>query len=51
MKKKLLLIDSSPISREMLRGTLEGDFEVIETEDGLQGLDVLDQNSSISDFG
>lgn len=48
MKKKLLLIDSSPISREMLRGTLEGDFEVIETEDGLQGLDVLDQNSSIA---
>ena len=47
MKKKLLLIDSSHISREMLRGTLEGDFEVLETENGLQGLDLLDQNSSI----
>lgn len=48
MKKKLLLIDSSGISRDMLRGTLEGEFEVIETKDGLRGLDILDRTPGIA---
>lgn len=48
MKKKLLLIDSSDISRDMLRGTLEGEFAVIESKDGLQGLDMLDRTPGIA---
>ena len=48
MKKKLLLIDSSDISRDMLRGTLEDEFEVIESKDGLRGLDMLDRIPGIA---
>lgn len=44
--KKLLLIDTSEITREMLTGTLEKDFKVVVAEDDLQGLSILEANHS-----
>ncbi|HCJ90515.1 MAG TPA: hypothetical protein DHV71_01295 [Acidaminococcaceae bacterium] len=43
--KKLLLIDTSEITREMLTATLEKDFKVVAAENDLQGLDVLDREA------
>lgn len=41
LKKKMLVIDDIEISREALRSLFKNDFEIIEAENGKQGLELL----------
>ena len=43
-KRKILIIEDNPISRNILVNFLKDDYEVIEAENGLVGLDVLFYN-------
>ena len=41
-KRKILVVEDNAINREMLRVMLEGDFEVLQAENGLVGLQLLE---------
>lgn len=42
-KKKILIVEDQLVNREILRGILAGDYEVLEAENGRDALDVLRQ--------
>ncbi|XOQ51774.1 MAG: histidine kinase [Succiniclasticum sp.] len=46
--KKLLLIDTSEITREMLTGTLEKDFKVVAVGNGTQGMHILETDNDFA---
>ncbi|MEG1913581.1 MAG: response regulator [Acidaminococcaceae bacterium] len=46
--KKLLIIDDLAISREMLRATLCDNFEILEAEDGVIGLQILQEHPDLT---
>lgn len=46
LKEKILIVDDSEMNRIILSDMLEEDFEILEAEDGPQGLAILQQMSS-----
>ena len=42
-KKKILIVDDSELNRALLADMLEEDFEILEAENGLEALDILQE--------
>lgn len=42
-KYKILVVDDSSINREILKLMLEKDYEIFEAEDGLKGIEIIDE--------
>lgn len=47
MKKKLLIVDNARGRREDLKNDLSQEYDVLEAEDGCQGLSLLEKNDDI----
>lgn len=44
MRNKILIVDDSFINRELLTEMLEDEYEVITCENGLQALELMEEN-------
>ncbi len=49
-KQKILIIDDVKLIREELKDIFQGEYELFEAEDGLQGLEILKQNKGNIDL-
>ena len=45
-KQKILIVDDSELNRAILADMLDDEYEIIEAEDGLQGVGLLQQRGS-----
>lgn len=48
MKKKLLIIDHKAESRQKLKEALSGEYDILEAEDGIQGLEILNDEAHVT---
>lgn len=46
-RKTILIVDDSPLIREILKNTLQSEYNLLEAADGLQAIKLLDQYSTI----
>ena len=44
-KNRVLIIDDDEVDRKALINILKEDYEILEAEDGLQGLDILEEET------